>query len=111
MKYIPRTYRAVLSSPLYLEGLPLTDKDAQDLLARMEKDENLGRIIYARFNLRTVYVEPLRKTAGKDAGGADDVYIQSKAPDKSTARLDVQLDSIGFYEDPQMTKLIYLYQP
>jgi hypothetical protein len=111
VQYIPRTYRAVVSSPLYLEGLPLTDKDARDLLARMDKDENISRIIYARFNLRTVYVEPLRKTAGRNPEGVDDKYVQSRVPEKSTVRLDVHLDSIGFYEDPQMTRLIYMYQP
>jgi hypothetical protein len=109
---LPRTFRAVLSMPLYLDGLPLSEGDAKALLSRMTKDNNPDRLIFARYNFRTVYIEPLHRKAemGKAASGKTQ-YTQTNSSSSDEVRFDVQLDSIGFYEDPQRTKLIYSYMP
>ncbi len=111
VKFIPRRFRAVLSAPLYLEGFPLNEKDAQELLARMDKNQNSHRIIFARYNLRTVYIEPLRKSMSHTGDATVTRYDQSNAISRNAVRLDAQLDSVGFYEDAERTKLIYQYQP
>jgi len=107
IKLIPVVFRGILDTPFYFEGLPLASKDAEALLKQMKDDNNTDHIVYTSFNLRVVYIEPLRK--GK-VNGEDQEYTQAGG-DRRTARLDMQLDSIDFYEDPAMTKLIYHYQP
>jgi hypothetical protein len=104
---IPHAFRAVLDTPLYFEGLPLAQADAEALLNRMKID-NPDRIVYTRFNLRVVYIESLRPPA---TGVTNKPLVQSNAQGSQSARLDVRLDSIEFYEDPAMTKLIYRFQP
>ncbi|MDR3424789.1 MAG: DUF4852 domain-containing protein [Alphaproteobacteria bacterium] len=106
--YLPRTFRAVLETPVSMDGLPLAAKDAQALLDQMDRDKDSDRIIYARFNLRVVFIDAWRKIVNKE-GGTEAIprYEQTKAPMPDTVRFDVNLDSISFYEDPEMTRLIY----
>ncbi|MFA4995088.1 MAG: DUF4852 domain-containing protein [Bdellovibrionales bacterium] len=111
VEYIPRVFRAILSSPIFLEGLPLSEEDAQALLTRMEKNQNPERIIFLRYNFRTVYVEPLRKIEERRDMGQKAHYAQTNAGSQKEVKFDMQLDSVGFYEDPQRTKLIYQYTP
>jgi hypothetical protein len=111
VKLLPRIFRAVLSSPVYLDGLPLSEGDAEALLSRMDKNKNPDRTIYARYNFHTVYIEPLHKVEGFMETKELPHYEQAKGANPKEMRLDTQLDSVGFYEDPQMTKLIYLYTP
>ncbi len=108
VKYIPSHFRGVLDSPLYFEGLPLAQKDAEALLQQMKDDKNENRVVSAWFNLRVIYVEPLRQG---QLSGEERRYSQSNSLDPTMVRLDVHLDSIDFYEDEAMTKLIYHYQP
>ncbi|MDE1901222.1 MAG: DUF4852 domain-containing protein [Alphaproteobacteria bacterium] len=105
IKILPRTFRVVIGVPVTMDGIPLGEKDAQTLLGNMDKDGNISRIVYARFNLRITYIDPMRKMPGGQ--GEADIYHQSNAPDNESVRLDAHLDSIDFYEDPQMQKLIY----
>jgi len=110
VKFMPRIFRAVLSAPFYLDGLPLSQTDAQALLKQMESDKNTDHIVYARFNLRVVYIEPLRKEKKAD----QDImthYVQSDSLGAGIVRFDVRLESVNFYEDPENTKLIYQFQP
>ncbi len=111
IEYLPRSFRAVLSAPVFLDGLPLSEGDAKALLLRMNKDDNPKRIIFVRFNFRTVYIEPLSKIERQTAGGGKTIYSQINAASTGEVRIDAQLDSIGFYEDQERTKLIYLYAP
>ncbi|MDE2029952.1 MAG: DUF4852 domain-containing protein [Alphaproteobacteria bacterium] len=101
---LPRDFHAVLADPIYMQGLPLDEKDAEALLNQMTKDGNINRIIFVRFNLRIVYIDHMRKVA---LPGEVVHYEQSNAPNASWIRMDARLDSIDFYEDPQMTRLIY----
>jgi hypothetical protein len=106
LKYILKTYRAVLDTPVSIAGLPLEPKDAEMLLQQMRNDKNIDRIIYARFNLRVVYIDQLRDVSqGEISNGS--AYSQSNSPDNRATRLDVSLDSAEFYEDVNMTKLVY----
>jgi hypothetical protein len=110
VKYLPRSFRVVLSAPIYLDGLPLSEGDGQALLSRMDKNNNPKRIIYVRYNLRTIYIEPLRKIEDK-RGDRKTLYIQTSDTSSKTVRFDAHLDSIGFYEDQERTKLIYQFTP
>jgi hypothetical protein len=108
IKLIPTAFRAVLDTPIYFGGIPLAEKDAQALVNQMKADNNSDRIINAVFNLRVVYIAPmhLSHVIGDNRG-----YTQNGNDEDHTARLDVRLDSIEFYEDAAMTKLIYRLQP
>jgi len=109
-KYLPRSFRAVLTSILYLEGLPLSESDARELIARMDAEGNKDRIIYVRFNVHIVYIEPYMKIEDK----TDATIVRYGQPNSHVAkevRLDARLDSIIFYEDKKMTKPIYTYAP
>ena len=108
VKLLPDTYRALLDVPLYFEGLPLAAKDAEGLLQQMNSDHSKDHVVFTRFNLRVVYVEPMRMTTN---GTEVQTLRQSNSPELHTVRLDSHLDSIDFYEDELMTKLIYHYQP
>lgn len=110
IQIMPRNYRAVLASPVYLEGIPLPEKDAKTLLKMMTENKNLDRIVYAKFNLRIVYVEPMRRTTKRIGLETRSIYGQSSVDRPGLLRLDARLDSIEFYADPQMRQLIYQFQ-
>lgn len=107
-KYIPTTFRAVLDVPIFFGGIPLAPNDAEALLNHMKADKNIDRVITAQFNLRVVFIAPmhLSRISGDTRG-----YTQNGNDEERTSRLDVRLDSINFYEDTAMTKLIYRLQP
>jgi hypothetical protein len=109
VKFLPRTFRAVIPTPIYLDGLPLSESDAADFLKQMNLDANLDRIVHARFNLRVVGIDPIHKITFKSGADLITMYVQSKFTihDKQSVLINVRLDSIDFFEDPQMTKLVY----
>lgn len=110
VKFIPISYRAVLDAPLTIEGLPMPEADAAALLERMKAAGNTDRIIRARFNMRVTYIEPLRKSM---PGEALD-YRQngmSGASRSRILRLDTRLDSVEFFEDENLTRMVYSYRP
>lgn len=107
---VPRNFRAVLDTPLTLDGLPLSEQDARALLKKMDADKNTERVIYARFNLRIVYIEAFRKTIGANYKGENkSQYEQGKSSENGNLRLDARLDSISFYADREMTQIIFQY--
>ncbi|MFY9287771.1 MAG: DUF4852 domain-containing protein [Alphaproteobacteria bacterium] len=105
---IPDYFRAILDTPVTFEGLPLNEKDAEVMVKQMREGKNTDLIVYTRFNLRIVYIDPLTKALkSKDA----DSYVQGTMRNGHQIRLDVHLDSMDFFSDKEMTKLIYTYQP
>jgi hypothetical protein len=108
IKVLPSSFRAVLNEPIYFTGLPLTENDAKAMLARFDQSGNRDRIVYARFNLRIVFVPPLRSPENTPAGAV--VPLQQEKTD-GAARLDARLDGLEIYEDAERTKLIFNYQP
>jgi len=109
VKHMPIYFRAVLDVPVTVPGLPLAEKDADALFKRFRDAGNDDHIVYTRFNLRIAYIEPLRKT---QMLGEVAKYSQSSNSSGSdhAMRFDVRLESIDFFEDPEMTKLIYGYK-
>jgi hypothetical protein len=106
-KHLPMIYRAVIEAPLSLAGLPLDQNAAQALLDQMKSDHNKDRIVYVRMNMYIVYIDMLRL----DYKNANEMYMQSSSPsDTHAVRFDARLESIDFYEDEGMTKLIYTYK-
>jgi hypothetical protein len=92
VKIMPRNYRAVLASPVYLDGIPLPEKDAKTLLKMMTENKNLDRIVYAKFNLRIVYVEPMRRTTKRIGLEVRNIYGQSSVDRPGLLRLDARLE-------------------
>jgi len=103
VKNIPYDFALVLHPPLFLEGIPMPEVDAKNLVMRMERDKNYDRIIYARFNVKILYIEPLRKrllTSGE--------YIYKQGEKNfMLANMDSTVESIDFFEDPKYSRLIY----
>ena len=107
VKSIPRSFRAVLADALTINGLQMPEKDGQALLKQMNEENNTDRTVYGRFYLRITYIEPLVRYAS-----ADNVqYHQSNKQLDGAVRLDARLDAVDFYADPEMTRLLYHYQP
>jgi hypothetical protein len=108
VRLLPKSFRAVLDAPIFFDGIPLVQQDAEALLQQMKQDKNSNRIVTALFNMRVVYVTPMHvsNVIGDIRG-----YTQNGNDDPRSARLDVRLDSVEFYEDSGMTKLIYKLQP
>jgi len=107
VKLLPTAFRAVVDVPVNVEGIPIGAQDAEDLLKHMKANGNIDRVVNAVFNLRVVYIDPLRPT--KD--GDNKALIQGNNAEDRSVRLDVRLDSINFYQDDKQTKLIYRLQP
>jgi Domain of unknown function (DUF4852) len=110
VKNMPRSFRAVIATPIYIDGLPFTEQDANVVLKLMDADENISRIIYASFNMHMTYIEPLQKTTSRGSGNMITTWTQGGLA-AHTVRLDAQLDSIDFYEDAAKKRRIYTYQP
>lgn len=116
--FVPKAFRAVLPNGVPLEGIPLSERDANDLLKRLGKGPDARRIVYTRYKLRVLNIDPyVKQESGSDPQG-DTLYkykqtIQDKQGDEEgrVVRVDVRLDSISFYEDANLTKLIYEYKP
>ena len=111
VKSLPHNFRVVLASPIFLDGIPLSEKDAQTMFRRMKDDGNSDRILYSRLNLRIVYIEPLREETNGVESGVPARYVQSNSNASSDIRLDARLDSIQFYTNKEMTHLVYEYDP
>lgn len=92
LKMMPEEIGAVLDQPVTLEGLPISKEQSKNLIDRMNALKNFDRKIYARFSLTVVYAPELGMG---DWNGRYDV--------------DAQLLAIEFFEDPQMTKAIWVY--
>jgi hypothetical protein len=108
---IPRAFRVVLDTPFTVEGLPLSQKDAEGLLQLMTDSRNDDRIVFTRVNFTVVYIDPLHQDTPKDGATDTDSYSQANVHDSMGAvRLDARLNSINFYADESMTKLIYTFQ-
>jgi len=101
---LPTSYRIVMDNPIYISGLPFGEIEAKKLLSRLQEAGNNGRAIFVRFNFRITYVAPVVKNETN--------YAQQKEGGKfsSEIRLDAKLNSINFYEDPERTKLLYVYR-
>lgn len=111
-KVLPAEYKLVLDQPVQIQGLPLSAEEGEVLLNRMNMAGNRDHIVYARFNMRVVYVAPIAErpeSRGNRRITAAPMVTQNI---KSNAIfLDARLDSIEYFEDPDRTKLIYIYKP
>ncbi len=110
IKQMPRTFRAVIPAPIYMDGIPMSEADGQALVKQLDADQNPNRVIFARFNMHITYIEPVRKNVTNVSGTLLETYSQAKEGDPHILRLDAQMDNIEFYEDEAMHRLIYRYQ-
>lgn len=110
IKYLPRIFRVVFDSSVNVLGLPLSPENAEILLKDMIAHNNADRIVFARFNFKVVYIEPLLRSI-QSKYSSDLIYSQATKAERREMRLDARLDSVDFFEDENMTKLIYQYKP
>jgi hypothetical protein len=108
LKYLPTDYHAVLDAPVSITGLPFAESDADPLLHRMDASGNTNHAIYARFRLRVTDAEFLHRVNPPDG---KPYYAQNNQKSGHNMLLGVHLDVVDFYEDENMTKLIYSYKP
>jgi len=108
----PYTYKMVLDTPITIEGLPLSKEEGEDLFDRMTAQDNKDHIIYANFNIRTIYIAAIA-TAKEMREREKELSVAKVRQDVqySSIVLDSRLDSIEYFEDPARTKLIYIYRP
>jgi hypothetical protein len=109
-QYIPRSFRVVLTTILNKQGIPLSESDAHNLITLMDLDQNEARIIYARFNMRIVNIEPLVKHDTRRGNRGELTFTQTPISGREV-RLDARLDSVDFYEDKERKKLIAEIRP
>jgi hypothetical protein len=110
LKYMPQNFRGILDAPLYIEGLSLSEPDAQALLVRMKAANNEKRLVFARFNLAITYIEPLRFADEKQGNTTQKEFKQAHTS-KHNVTMNVRLDSAEFFEDEARTKLLYTFTP
>ncbi|MDD5585748.1 MAG: DUF4852 domain-containing protein [Alphaproteobacteria bacterium] len=107
-RVLPEEYQFVLDQPLVLAGIPLSEEDGQTLLTRMDGSNNKSHLVFARFNMRIVFIS--RLTRPLDQNNRPAKMLRQDAG-KNFVRLDARMGSIDFYEDEARTKLIYSYRP
>jgi hypothetical protein len=109
--YLPLVYKAKLDPAVTIPGLRIDPKSAEAMQNFMDANGNSGREVYGRFNLSVIYIEPLRRTAA-DPGAIhrEYSYYQARNP-RHTLIIDVRVDSVDFYEDIEMTKMVYSFKP
>jgi hypothetical protein len=110
-KYLPHTFRAVLGTPLYLDGLPLSEAEGKAVVDKLAADHNTNRNIFARLNIKIIYIDALRKSTMRNGDMIVTRYDQTTDGPSQTVRLDARLDSIDFYTDNHLGNLIYEYIP
>ncbi|MDX2027833.1 MAG: DUF4852 domain-containing protein [Alphaproteobacteria bacterium] len=109
-QYIPLNYKAVLDEPVFVPGLPFEQKDAEMLLKLMKEDNNTARNIYTRFYIRIFKVKPLNVSVEGVEPRLSRRYAQAGTPGPRNIHLLAHLQTIEFFEDPAMTKLVYTYK-
>ena len=110
IKYLPKAFRVVFDEPVNVPGLPLDPKSSEQLMKTMNTTNNIDRIVYTRFNFKVVYIEPLTRNI-QSTSSNEVIYSQASKSERREMRMDAHLDSIGFFQDEEMTKLIYEYKP
>lgn len=111
---LPTTFKFMLDNPVSITGLPLDQKEGAALFDRMEKDGNKLHIVYARFNVRVTFIAQLdfSKRQAKAPTKKMDLRSQVMQPVSSSGiKIDTRLDSIEYFEDENMTRLIYTFRP
>ncbi|MGE3623668.1 MAG: DUF4852 domain-containing protein [Bdellovibrionales bacterium] len=108
LKHLPYTYTLVVGTPVTIGGLPFSEEDANALLKRLESEGNVSRVLYVRFNIRVLYIDPIRRSR---VASEQQAYTQAGTRAGRTIRMDGRLDSVDFFEDKEHTRLIYSYTP
>lgn len=108
---LPSSFRLVLETPIEMLGIPMSSENAQKLVERMDQNGNVDKIVYVRFNIQVIYVEPFLKTTVRTLEEEKDLFRKTGAFDtlsgSADIRLDGRLDSIEYYEDEARTKMFY----
>lgn len=91
LTFVPDEIGVVIDQPVTIEGLPIAEDKAAQLIKRMNAAKNFNRVIYTRFSLLLVFAPPIVKETA------------------TRYNADAQLLSVEFFEDKEMTKPIWIY--
>jgi Domain of unknown function (DUF4852) len=105
----PQIFHAVVNDPVGIYGIPMTQQVAQALFDMMAADKNTDHLVHARFNLHVTYIAPMEKHHENGISGRMLYFQMGKSA--VSVRFDCTLDSVDFYEDAAMTRLIWRYEP
>lgn len=109
--YTPSIFRAVLTTPVYVHGIPMSPEEGEYLIQTMDKMGNADRSIYVTFNLHIKYIEKLIKPFLKPGDSRPPTYTQSSPLNTNSIRLDASLVSVQFFLDREHKILLYTYTP
>lgn len=115
LEAIPEAYSLVLDKGVDIVGIPLEEKDAKELIRRMEADQNSTHLVFIRFNIRVMFIASL----GISQPEAENPNVLSIVTAQVTQKdiqakgmvFDAKLESVEYFEDDKFTKLIYKYRP
>lgn len=99
LEWLPREFIAVLDKAITLTSLPVPPGLAKTIFLRMKAEGNEERMARVRFNLRLVAADPIVPAGRRIIDKKRFYYIHSI------------LESIEFYEDADMQRLIAAYEP
>ncbi|MDD3182036.1 MAG: DUF4852 domain-containing protein [Alphaproteobacteria bacterium] len=110
---LPTSFKFVLDSLINIVSLPLDAEEGKAVVRRMDEDGNTDHFVYARFNIRVVFIAPVDFTVD-EGKGKKTLSVRSQVTQSARSGaivLDSRLDSIEYYEDENFTRMIYKYRP
>lgn len=110
---LPKRFKIVLDKPFNIIDLPLAPSEGKALAERMDRDGNKEHSIFARINLRIMFVAPIdfSKRSSEGTNFAVRTQVTQAGLDSESVVLDARLDSVEYFEDENFTRLIYRYRP
>jgi hypothetical protein len=118
LEAIPTAYSLVLDKGVDIDGIPLEEKEAKELVIRMEQDKNNTHLVFIRFNIRVMFIASLGIIEGvsKDSSNPNVLAVKTaqvtqKNDSGKGMVFDAKLESVEYFEDEKFTRLIYKYRP
>ena len=89
----------------------MSEAEGKSIVDRLAADHNTNRYVYARLNIKIIYIDALRKSTSRVGEMIVTRYDQTTDGPLQSVRLDARLDSIDFYADNHLGTMIYEYTP
>lgn len=108
LKVLPRDYLATIDTRINIPGFIMSEADAQAMLDRFNKANNKARQIVVKFNIQIIDVPLVRIDRSNVAAQYDPKTFVGLSPN---IVLSAKLNSVEFYEEPEMKRRISIYIP
>lgn len=108
VKAIPLEYTAAIEARINIPGFIMSESDAQALLDRLNSSGNRSRQIMAKFNIKIIGVSKVKIDTTDLAKWYDKISYVGK---KRDIVMEAKLDSVEFFEEPEMKRRIFVYKP